>query len=62
MGTIFSMMVDTFLLKSSKEVLDTQLNEAIQIIESSPRKELKSLGFNEKEKKFLSATVGTDSI
>nr|CAH7715153.1 unnamed protein product [Callosobruchus chinensis] len=41
------------LKKSSKEVLDTQLNEAIQIIESSPRKELKSLGFNEEGKEVF---------
>ncbi|MGL9725566.1 MAG: type I DNA topoisomerase [Wolbachia sp.] len=41
------------LKKSSKEVLDTKLNEAIQIIASSPRKELKSLGLNEKGKEVF---------
>lgn len=41
------------LKKSSKEVLDTQLNEAVQIIASSPRKELKSLGLNEKGKEVF---------
>lgn len=41
------------LKKSSKEVLDTQLSEAVQIIANSPRKELKSLGFNEKGKEIF---------
>ncbi|BAP00478.1 type I DNA topoisomerase [Wolbachia endosymbiont of Cimex lectularius] len=41
------------LKKSSKEVLDTQLDEAVQIIAKSPRKELKSLGFNDKGKEVF---------
>ena len=41
------------LKKSSKEVLNTQLSEAVQIIANSPRKELKSLGFYEKGKEVF---------
>ncbi|CAD6996569.1 unnamed protein product [Ceratitis capitata] len=45
-GTISSMM-------NLKEVLETQLNEAVQIIANSPQKELKSLGLNENGKEVL---------
>ncbi|WP_304956704.1 topoisomerase C-terminal repeat-containing protein, partial [Wolbachia endosymbiont of Mansonella ozzardi] len=41
------------LKKNSKEVLDTQLDEAVQIIAKSPRKGLKSLGFNDKGKEVF---------
>ncbi|QKX02550.1 type I DNA topoisomerase [Wolbachia endosymbiont of Dirofilaria (Dirofilaria) immitis] len=41
------------LKKSSKEVLETQLNEAVQIIANGSRKELKSLGFNDKGKEVF---------
>ncbi|MDD9331658.1 MAG: type I DNA topoisomerase [Wolbachia sp.] len=41
------------LKKSHKEVLNTQLNEATQIIANSARKELKSLGFDEKGKEIF---------
>ncbi|AAW70629.1 type I DNA topoisomerase [Wolbachia endosymbiont of Brugia malayi] len=41
------------LKKSFKEVLEIQLDEAVQIIANSPRKELKSLGFNEKGKEVF---------
>ncbi|WP_395463046.1 type I DNA topoisomerase [Wolbachia endosymbiont of Cantharis cryptica] len=41
------------LKKSSKEVLNTELSEAVQIIAKSPRKELKSLGLNEKGKEIF---------
>ncbi|NUY39299.1 type I DNA topoisomerase [Wolbachia endosymbiont of Litomosoides brasiliensis] len=41
------------LKKSSKEVLETQLDEAVQIIVNNPRKELKFLGFNEEGKEVF---------
>jgi DNA topoisomerase-1 len=41
------------LKKNLKEVLNIQLNEAVQIIASSPRKELKSLGFSDKGKEIF---------
>ncbi|WP_025264359.1 type I DNA topoisomerase [Wolbachia endosymbiont of Onchocerca volvulus] len=41
------------LKKNLKEVLETQLNEAVQIIANSPQKELKSLGLNENGKEVL---------
>ncbi|MFP3028390.1 MAG: topoisomerase C-terminal repeat-containing protein, partial [Wolbachia sp.] len=41
------------LKKSSKEVLNTELSEAVQIIANSPRKELKPLGVNEKGKEVF---------
>ncbi|APR98128.1 type I DNA topoisomerase [Wolbachia endosymbiont of Folsomia candida] len=41
------------LKKGFNEVLSTELNEAVQIIANSPRKELKSLGFNEKGKEIF---------
>ncbi|WP_341808450.1 type I DNA topoisomerase [Wolbachia endosymbiont (group E) of Neria commutata] len=41
------------LKKSFNEVLSTNLNEAVQIIANSPRKEQKSLGVNEKGKEIF---------
>lgn len=41
------------LKKNLNGVLSTELDEAVQIIANSPRKELKSLGFNEKGKEVF---------